>query len=692
LNSLNPPSIHPAFRTIMQALNCAGASRRDLPPLPKKSFNSITCVGLKPGSCAAGKKKSKRRANRSGNTKEKFKYDPFTYDSAAMARDLLRGFIFNRKESLTTNERDYLEDLAEDGEENDLNKAMMVLSDDNLFFNPCQGAAVNTSGSTSSVNSAVYEDLSADLSSLNYSGNEDLLEIARKNSSSQSQTDLNLTDHSTLQEYRDPLNSNKTEEDMEGNVEIIESGNGAIILQDLKVESYRSTSETLSKYESPQHSLNNSSFFTPSDSMRSKSVPHTMPAKLGTSTRQRRVAERKESAVHSNMWKAHKQGLSLTLNASTHSLADISRNSSRNSSRIKQRHFNGKVKRSFSPFVGGNGGTPNRNKLHDSRATQSSYQSTSFNTSRRSERSEDISSHNFLGLDKSLLDSTFLDAQELETNSVVKDGKDSRASSSSTAASTWDRAGSALNYDANSCGFPSTSRLYSQDFFNSSQSSIPALDLALNEPFLPSTRSESRMSSRRQDHSSRVVPSQKLETHRDSSVSSIPSLRQGQPMGDSMNSILSLSRPHSVRQTSDVSLPSLVPSAGFLRESSITSNDSSVTLNSLNHSYVLTKPDSSIIIPDVINTSPRQRSKAPTTAPNSPESETSPRHKAPMRPSRNPSPLVRPKLEERSKSDGMLPPKQNRLSTSSSHLYKAWTKSQVKKRPVNGEFYNTENI
>lgn len=681
----------------MNALNCAGASR---PPLSRRSLKSTITCGLDP-TCSTAEKKKKNRGTARNDKYKKFQYDPFTYGSTAMARDLLRGFIFNRKDSLTTGERDYLEDLAEDGEENDLNKAMIVLSDEDLFFNPCRGE-LDKSGSTSAADSSLFEgaQLSGELSSLNFSKDQDCEKSTYEDEFSSCNGDTFAV------EDRDPFNySNNMNEkkDLEDNVEIIESVNGAIILQDLKVQTDRHAEKLnyANKFDSPKHSINNMKFVTPSETkQRSRSVPHSMPTKLGTSYRLKRVAERKESAVHSNMWKAHKQGLSLTLNASSHSLMDMSRNSSR----VKQKLFNGKINRSFSPFVGGHRrnvtsrGNSNRrsSQANSSRGSISSNQLGDF---RSSTTNQSLSFNNSVA-------SLISDSTDFTSIGAIKEGTGmgSRKSSTSTLGSIRDQADIDPNDYSSAGGFAPRSRRFYQDFFNSSQRSISALDLATNDPDPSFIFPESMLSGPRQDISSQESPSKIFsEPHRGDSMTSFSSLHHGLPLGDSVTSFASSHQPHPLRQTSDGSIPSLQPASALWRESSITSTDSSVTLNSLGQSYILKKEISNQAnIPEGPDTSPRYKRREMSNQSHSPEEpDTSPRHKAPMRPSRNPSPLVRPKAVQRAKSDGVLPPKQSRLNSASTkglhvvpslHLHKRWTKMHVKKRSVDGKLFFVQSF
>ncbi len=698
----------------MNALNCTGG-RRNLPPLHRKTLKpSLTC-GINPHCSLPDGEAKDGRASRNRKAKN-YEYDPFNYDRTAMARDLLRGFIFNRKASLTTNEREYLEDLAVDGEENDLNNAMMVLSDEDLFFHPCRGHADKSVSSATADSSGFHNSqVSGELSSLNYSNDPDFVENTRMcGRANVDESQSYSVDDLVTVENRNPLNSDNKEEKefLEDNVEIIESVNGAVILQDLKLQT-NPLGENINfalRYPSPKDSSIDMEFVTPPESkQRSRSVPYTMPAKLGTSYRLRRVAERKESSVHSNMWKAHKQGLSLTLNASSQSIMD----KSRNSSRIKQRLFNGKINRSLSPFIGERRNSINRGGENRSISRGNTSRGSAFSKQQDDSKSfltnsllSDTSSIGGMGefrsgaiSNNSFKMNTLGSSYAAETNDftslgAVKEGL-SRNSSTSTLNSTRDhQMNSNLDDDPSALGIVSRPRRLSRDFLNYSQTSISALDLAINDQApISIIMPETMPFGSRQDMSSKELPAMRLsESQRGDSMASFPSLNHGMPMGDSMISLSSLPPPRPSRQASEESFPSLQPSRNLFRDSSIVSTDSSVTLNSLSQSYILRQQKSNQVnfLKDP-ETTPRPGKKEIINWQNPEESETSPRHKAPMRPSRNPSPLVRPKIVQRAKSDSVLPPKHHRLNSVPAKApippaHKAWTKMHVKKRSIDGKF------
>lgn len=650
----------------MNALNCGGTR----PPLPntRKSLKSTFSCGADSSSSDHGQQKREKKSSK-GSSKQ-FKYDPFSYDSTSMARDLLRGFIMTRKASLTHGEQGYLEGLADDGEEDDLNKAMKTLSDDVLFFNPCQrGPTVHasTSDSTVSANSSLLND---EQCSLNYS-----------NEPEESDSGLFVDENCTNKDDENKdyagngkslLVTNKFNEDVvEDNVEIIESMNGAIILQDLKVQNFH-------KRMKSDKNKNNEARTPVDDNRRSRSVPQSVPEKLGTSHRVRRVAERKGSVVHSSMWKAHKQGLSLTLSNSSNSMLDMSRNSS-----FRRNLFHGKINRSASPFL-----TQNRRNMKNRgrNSRNSSRTSSRGNASNGSISSDQYSATKYQSMSTSKLDKLeFVASDQLmyqnqqsdnSVSSMVSDLpdyasvvaiKDDLGSSSSLASTRDHNENPTHDNTMGSLEVPYSSRRHSHLLFNSSHSSIAGLDLAsyaINDSqhslIFPEMRALSRQNFLQESASKKWLDSSQ------DSVASFASLRHGQAMDNSTNSFSSLKKAPPIRQASDFSISSIQPAQTLCRESSGVSTESSVTLNSFNHSFLEKR--------EMLN--PGNFSDRP---------GTSPRHKAPMRPSRNPSPLVRPKLVDRSKSDGVLPLMKEQYVRPSRPLNQPFSKAQVKSRRIPGK-------
>lgn len=241
----------------MKAFSCGK------PPLPQSSAkNSSTSKIKSTFSCGFDSSADEDRGGKATSRLQQL-HDSFSYDSIALTRDLFRGFILRRKGSLTKQEHNFLESLVEDGEEEDLNNAMAVLSDKDLFFHPStwklKVPASNILGCASSL--------------------DDLEESVENSPKSALSCDTNTVN----------------------DVEVFESNLGDVVVED-------STSNTPNKYVD----LNN---ITPIQKSHHRAQSEPLSDKklrIGTPHRQARVRERRQSQVHSSLWKAHKQGFSLT--------------------------------------------------------------------------------------------------------------------------------------------------------------------------------------------------------------------------------------------------------------------------------------------------------------------------------------------------------------------------------------------
>ena len=659
----------------MEAFSCASAkAQSSLPPLPRRSSRSlksaITC-GI-----ASTTPVQKERTNLSAPQKM---HDPYSYDSISMTRDLFRGFIIQRKDSLTTQEHNYLESLVEDGEEDDLNQAMLVLSDTQLFFNPRNWSFEKSAAGRLLGCASIMSPLSRVASdpALDYF------------------CDISHISVDTGGE------SNKENPQEEVNVEIIDTGYGAIILQDLETPTNSENTKGKGDHHERHKSVDHS-FFTPEEkSERVISDPQTAPARIGTPHRQQRVAERKQSAVHSYMWKAHKQGLSLTPASSFQSAKEYNKN-----------FANGQRSGTSSPYrsIGRHSRKGSRVKGRGSVASTMRTSGSTQSTSLSKQLIAPGPAYNIPWINHvEQLDMNEVDSDAPSINAVRGKGI-TRMESSSTWASDeiLDRgmiADSSFN----------TRHLWQSGHCDSSVSSTPALDLAHSIRSLSSDALGQDSPSRRISLSSLTsIPSlQRGYSFSDSmqqssnSLHRLPSrinldgfdeslqesflpLHQGQSLGESTNSIPSihLSQPvqghhrdfgqssvtlnayelnsipsidtlQNERQQSNDSASSR-PSRGFHRDSSHCSAASLVTLNH----YELER--------DLSNTS----------------NETSFRCNPPMRPTRSPSPSRRPKMVRRAVSDGILPLRRTSITPDIPVGYKVLTVPKVlpRRKSIAGKY------
>lgn len=269
----------------MKAFSCGK------PPLPQSSAkNSSTSKIKSTFSCGFDSSVDEERSGKATSRLQQL-HDSFSYDSIALTRDLFRGFILRRKGSLTKQEHNFLESLVEDGEEEDLNNAMKVLSDKDLFFHPStwklKVTASNILGCASSL--------------------DDLEESVKSSSKPALSWDTNTVN----------------------DVEVFESNSGAVVVED-------STSNTPNK----NVDLNNVNSLQKSHQTAQSEPLSDRKLRIGTPHRQARVRERRQSQVFSSLWKAHKQGFSLTpvssfqYNKDGHNPIEIKR---KNSSKLRQR-------------------------------------------------------------------------------------------------------------------------------------------------------------------------------------------------------------------------------------------------------------------------------------------------------------------------------------------------------------------
>lgn len=204
--------------------------------------------------------------------------------------DLFKGFLTWKRESLTRKEHAFLEQLAEEGQEEDLNRAMKVLCNNEIIF-PIQN---------------------------DKSQNPDVI---RKNDSSiidrRSIHSLEGIDSGERDENAPSLtcSSSPEGETVTDGVELVDSEHGIVILQDIISDaSYDHITLSSRRAQDDDSSFKTERIHTPDDDRN-----HTAPksnnrngSSMGSQLRQSRVLERKGSFIHLNMWKAHRQGLSLT--------------------------------------------------------------------------------------------------------------------------------------------------------------------------------------------------------------------------------------------------------------------------------------------------------------------------------------------------------------------------------------------
>jgi len=661
----------------MEAFNCAKPPKApgSLPPLPRGRSRSLKST-MTCGTASTTPVQNERKALSAPQNM----HDPYSYDSVSMTRDLFRGFIIQRKESLTKKEHEYLENLVEDGEEDDLNQAMLVLSDRQLFFSPrnwVEKSAARLLGC-------------APMSTLSRSDSDPALDSV-----------LDMKHISS-----DTGESNKENPQEECNVEIIDTGYGAIILQDLETPTNsKNTKGKDENFESFQYDeiceSVDLSFVTPEEKVeRVISEPQTAPARIGTPHRQQRVAERKQSAVHSYMWKAHKQGLSLTPASSFQSAKEYNKTFA-----TKKNLLNGQRSGTSSPYIGRHSRKGSRVKgrgsaaMRTSGSTQSSKQMTDqgpvysipwINHAQAQqldmhEVDSDVPSINAVrgrmdssstwGSDE-ILDRGMIADSSFSTRDLWKSG---RFHSTISSISASDLANSMHSLSTDALARDSPARRVSQ----SSLTSFPSLHQGYS--FSDSMRQSS--------NSLHQLPSRTNSDGFDESLQeSFLSLHQGQSFSESMNSIPSIhfsqpvqgyhrdSNQSSVipsmhpsqpeRQQSNISTLSR-PSRGFHRESSYCSAASSVTLND----YELER--------DLSNTS------------NESSTGSSFRCNPPMRPTRSPSPYAsRPKMVRRAVSDGILPPRRSSTTSDVRQKVPAVPKVLPRRKSIAGkyaQFYQLTN-
>jgi hypothetical protein len=690
----------------MNTFNCAKPLQESgkLPPLPKRNSNhqspsslksTITSCGIN-SACPAQNQISRDNAN--GRKVNDFSNVPgisFPYDSVSLTRELFRGFILRARESLTVHERNFLEDLVEEGQEDDLNNAMLVLSDRNVFFHPKQWNLEQSASRFFGCPSPTSRD-------------------DTDRSKGEKEEMMHRDECSTVSS---PAKSSFNKENfVECNVEVVNSEHGTVILEGNHHSSHSSvdgdgkndsgTCENHGNKKSDFTQLDMTNDLTPRKSNemvtrtsksttttaatatiptnaiavttkyqngaylgspRSKSVPQSISSRLGTPHRRQRVEERKQSAVHSNMWKAHKQGLCLTPASSFQSVKDLNRILS-----LKRRILSGQRGGSPHPIFGRrsrNGSragsrTSSPLKFADSPASAGSAVSRSLLLQRQQQpkynHAESLSSlpslrhaHELISRGDSVVSDTDSESPSVDgtSHNAVFGNKMSSSTLGSDGVSERD------------LGLPSSlkvsfSRLeYKEsDYFDSSMSSIPGLDLAhsihsgkfsmrrisplqrasfKSKLTLESSLEDDGLQSSGRSYQDLDKESLKL----DESLRSFPSLHHGQSIDDSMRSIPTSIYPSKISEdASNISVSSLRCSRFFRRESSQWSRASSVTLNSLTEPYELDQVTSNVSV----------------------TSTSSLRHKAPIRPTRNPSPLVaRPKLVQRAMSDGVLPPRRD---------------------------------
>uniref|UniRef100_A0A7S3PWU6 Oxidation resistance protein 1 n=1 Tax=Chaetoceros debilis TaxID=122233 RepID=A0A7S3PWU6_9STRA len=279
-------------------MNCVRPAAEDekncVPPRPRQHIDKVK-NRLKEGymvpSCTTGRCQTSDWKNTECN---------FNNPSViSQTRDLLKGFILRKRKALTVPECTFLESLADGGDEDEMNSAMKVLADQELFFHPCMSPQEKTA-------------------------------ILRNNYEVRSTNGIGERfDDSCDKGFLKVDSKIESKVNEEFNVEVVNSDSGVVILQqvpgflDEPLED-RCRNEFIQNnedgkchdFESPKLTANKMiDFKTPTSQIR-QIKEDELESRQGSCQRIARVAERKESGVHSSMWKAHKQGLSLTRTSS----------------------------------------------------------------------------------------------------------------------------------------------------------------------------------------------------------------------------------------------------------------------------------------------------------------------------------------------------------------------------------------
>lgn len=211
--------------------------------------------------------------------------------------DLFKGFLTWKRESLTRKEHAFLEKLAEEGQEEDLNRAMKVLCNNEIIF-PIQKDTGQQAEIISRNDSAILGGR--------------LIHTRKEIDSGEREENAPSVTRSSSPE----------KETFVDGVELINSEHGVIIIQDaisdepydnISSSSRRAQDEDGNCFETaePTHKVDEEQIKTPTKS------ENRNGSSMGSQLRQRRVLERKGSFIHLNMWKAHRQGFSLTPSSST---------------------------------------------------------------------------------------------------------------------------------------------------------------------------------------------------------------------------------------------------------------------------------------------------------------------------------------------------------------------------------------
>jgi hypothetical protein len=208
--------------------------------------------------------------------------------------DLFKGFLTWKRESLTRNEHAFLEQLAEEGQEEDLNRAMKVLCNNEIIF-PIQNDTLQ--------NPAVIRKNDSSIIARRSIHTLDGIESGERDDNAPSLT----------------CSSSPEGETVTDGVELIDSEHGIVILQDVVSNTaYDHTALSSRRAQDGDNSFKTERINTPDDE-RNDTPPNSNNrngSSMGSQLRQNRVVERKGSFIHLNMWKAHRQGLSLTPSSS----------------------------------------------------------------------------------------------------------------------------------------------------------------------------------------------------------------------------------------------------------------------------------------------------------------------------------------------------------------------------------------
>jgi len=211
--------------------------------------------------------------------------------------DLFKGFLMWKREALTRKEHAFLEKLVEEGQEEDLNRAMKVLCNNEIIFpiqrdNPQSTPAISRNDAVIGTGRSLHSPKELD------------------NGEREENAPSVVT-----------CSSSPGEEAFVDGVELIDSEHGIVILQDIVSDaSYENIITSPLRPTNDEESNSFKTGLTHTAGEEHLNTPKTSSnrneSSMGSQLRQSRVLERKGSFIHLNMWKAHRQGFSLTPSAS----------------------------------------------------------------------------------------------------------------------------------------------------------------------------------------------------------------------------------------------------------------------------------------------------------------------------------------------------------------------------------------